>query len=102
MEHNYVRNDTFCMLTNRYQKKGGVFHVTGNTSEGLDVGDTINYLVNERYDVLGVTEITERRDDKSFPVGNGLWYSCVCKTVPNPDEALVARLKEADAKKLKA
>jgi hypothetical protein len=99
MEHNYVRSETFCMLTNRYEKKDGTFHVTGNTSEGLDVGDTINYIVNGRFDVLGVDVITERRDDKYFPKGNGLWYSCICGVVPHSDEELVKKLKEAEAKK---
>jgi hypothetical protein len=101
MEHNYVRSDTFCMLTTRYQKKDGTFHVTGNTSEGLDVGDTINYIVNDKFDVLGVKEVTERRDDKSFPKGNNLWYSCVCNVVPNTNEELVKKLKDEKAKQPK-
>jgi hypothetical protein len=101
MEHNYVRSDTFNMLTTRYQKKDGTFHVTGETSEGIEVGDTINYIVNAKYDVLGVSKITERRDSKSFPVGNNLHYECICKVVPNTDEELVKKLKEAEARNKK-
>jgi 2,3-bisphosphoglycerate-independent phosphoglycerate mutase len=89
------------MLTTRYDRKKGTFNVTGNTSEGLEVGDTINYLVNEKYDILEVKEVTERRDDKSFPKGNNLWYSCVCKVVPNTNEELVKKLKDAKAKEPK-
>jgi hypothetical protein len=89
------------MLTTRYQKKTGTFDVTGNTSEGLDVGDTINYIVNAKFDVLGVKEVKERRDDKSFPKGNNLWYSCVCNVVPNTNEAMVAKLKDAEARSKK-
>jgi hypothetical protein len=101
MEHNYVRSETFNMLTTRYVKKTGTFDVTGNTSEGLEVGDTINYIVNAKFDVLGVKEIKERRDDKSFPKGNGLWYSCVCNVVPNTNEEMVKKLKDAAEKAAK-
>jgi hypothetical protein len=84
MEHNYVRNDNFNMLTTKYVKKG-IFHVTGETKEPLEVGDTINYLVNEKFDLLGIEEILERRDSRDFPKGNGLFYSVNCKVVANPN-----------------
>lgn len=81
MDHNYVRNDNFNLLTIRYNK--GIYHVTGETHEPLEVGDTINYIANEKYDVLGVSEILERRDSRDFPEGNGLFYSVNCKLTAN-------------------
>jgi hypothetical protein len=84
MDHNYVRNDNFNFLTLNYDKKG-LFHVTGETKEPLDVGDTINYIVNEKFDILGVTKIKERRDSRDYPKGNGMFYSVECKLVPKPE-----------------
>jgi hypothetical protein len=77
MEHNYVRDDNFCILTIKHDKKG-MFNVSGNSKLGINVGDTINYLVNENGDTLRVDKVVERRDDKSFPKGNNLWYRVLC------------------------
>jgi hypothetical protein len=84
MEHNYVHNDEFNMLTTRYTKNG-VYHVTGETKEPLEVGDTINYILNDKFDILGVTKIVERRDNRDYPEGNGMFYSAYCKQVTNPN-----------------
>ena len=83
-EHNYVKDDNFNILTIKAEKSG-VFFVTGETNEGLEVGDTINYIVNEKFDCLGVDKILERRDSRSFPKGNNLHYECNCKVVKNPN-----------------
>jgi hypothetical protein len=84
MEHNYVRNDNFNILTMKYDKKG-FFTLTGETKDPLEVGDTVNYLVNEQFDVLGVTKVLERRDSRDFPKGNGLFYKINCGVVANPN-----------------
>ena len=84
MEHNYVRNSQFNMLTTRYVKNG-IYHITGETKEPLEIGDTINYILNEKFDILQVDKILERSDSKDFPQGNGMFYSVNCKGVTNPN-----------------
>ena len=84
MIHEYVRNDNFNFLTLNFDKKG-VYHLTGETKEPLELGDVINFYVNPKFDVLEVTKIKERRDSRDFPKGNGLFYSVECKVVPKPD-----------------
>ena len=84
MDHNYVRNDDFCILTINRDKKG-IFHVTGNVKGDISTGDTINYIVNEKYDILSVNKVLERRDDRSFPKGNNLFFSVDCIQIPRPD-----------------
>jgi len=83
MNHNYVKDDKFNILTINRDKKG-VYFVTGETYDGIEAGDTINYVVNEKMDILEVTEVTQRRDSRSFPVGNNLHYECNCKPCSNP------------------
>jgi hypothetical protein len=84
MEHNYVRNENFNILTIKCVK-GDNYFVTGETKDGISIGDTIDYIINERFDLLEVTDIKERRDSRSFPKGNNLHYECDCKVVPNPN-----------------
>jgi hypothetical protein len=84
MEHNYVQNKDFNMLTTRYVKNG-VFHVTGETKEPLAIGDTINYILNDQFDILKVDKILERRDSRDFPNGNGMFYSADCSQCANPN-----------------
>ncbi len=84
MDHNYVRSDDFCILTINRDKKS-VYRVTGNVSKDIAVGDTINYIVNEKQDILAVSKVIERRDDKSFPKGNNLFFSVDCIPTPRPE-----------------
>jgi hypothetical protein len=83
MDHNYVRDENFCILTIRREKDN--YHLTGNSKNGIKVGDTINYIVNDKLDILGVTKVLEIRDDKSFPKGNNLWFNAVCGIITNPN-----------------
>jgi hypothetical protein len=81
MDHNYVRDDDFCILTIKREK--GNYLVTGNSKKGINVGDTINYIVSNKFDILGVNKVIEQRDDKSFPKGNNLWFKVICGVIPN-------------------
>ena len=90
MEHNYVRSNGFNILTINRSKKG-VYSLTGETSEPLEIGDTVNYITNERYDILGVNLILERRDSRDFPKGNGLFYAIECTQVANPNPPMPAK-----------
>jgi len=83
MEHNYVRDDNFNILTISYDKKKGQFFLTGETRNGIEIGDSINYIINEQFDTLEVAEITQRRDSGSFPLGNNLHYECWAKALKN-------------------
>ena len=83
MDHNYVRNDDFNILTIRFNK--GVFDVTGETRESIAIGDTINYFVGDKGDVIGVNKVLERRDSKDFPKGNGMFYRVQCSQCPRPE-----------------
>ena len=84
MDHNYVRSDDFCILTINRDKKS-VYHVTGNVSNDIAIGDTINYNVGDKGDILGVSKVVERRDDRSFPKGNNLFFSVECVPTPRPE-----------------
>jgi hypothetical protein len=80
MEHNYVRNDNFNILTIKVDKDE-TFILTGETNEGITIGDTINYIVNKKFGVLRVDDIVERRDNKDFPNGNNKFYKCICTII---------------------
>lgn len=84
MDHNYVKNDEFNILTINLAK-GGVFHVTGETREPLEVDDYINYLVGDKGNILQVTNLIQRRDSKDYPKGNGLFYKIHARAVENPN-----------------
>jgi hypothetical protein len=76
MDHNYIRNDNFNILTARREKGHLIF--TGETRESLEVGDVINYAFGGFNQYSIVDKIIERRDAKAYPKGNGMWYSCEC------------------------
>lgn len=82
MDHNYVKDANFNILTIRRVKNE--YDVTGETREPLEVDDTINYISGERT-ILGIKKIVERRDSRDFPKGNGMWYHVKCVPVPIPD-----------------
>ena len=86
MNHNYIRDSKFNILTIRYESKKGVFSLTGETADGIAIGDTINYLANAEGHILEVVDIAERRDSRDFARGNNLFYSCHCKAVPNTEQ----------------
>ncbi len=76
MEHKFVKNDNFNILTAK-RSKGHLFF-TGETRDPIEVGDTIDYPFGGFNEICIVDKIIERRDSKSYPKGNGLWYSCEC------------------------
>lgn len=81
MNHNYVHDDHFNILTAKREK--GMLVFTGETRNPLEVGDTINYPFNEKQ-ICAVDKIIERRDSKSYPKGNGLYYKCECMAIDPP------------------
>lgn len=90
MLHNFVKDDKFNILTARREK--GFLIFTGETRNPLKVGDFINYPYGENF-YCRVEKINERRDSKSYPKGNGLWYSCECSGILK-DEAIKASMEE--------
>ena len=98
MDHNYVRDDNFNILTVKYDKKG-IFTLTGETHNPLTVGDTVNYIVNDKFDILGVTKVIERRDSRDYPKGNGLFYKINCNVIPRPEKPEEVK-EETKTKKL--
>jgi hypothetical protein len=97
MDHNYVRSEDFNILTRKYDPKKGTFNLSGEVKVPFAVGDTINYIVNEEFDILSVTKITERRDSRDYPKGNGYFYRAVCGVIANPNPPVK---KEEEKKKL--
>jgi len=76
MEHNFMRDENFNILTAK-REKGHLFF-TGETKLGIQEGDLINYPFGGFNEICKVDRVIERRDSKSYPKGNGLWYSCEC------------------------
>lgn len=79
MNHNYVKDENFNILTINRVKD--VYNLTGESKEPIKVNDTINYFASEKC-ILGITEIVERRDSKDYPKGNGMFYRIKCVAVP--------------------
>ena len=79
MTHNFVRNDNFNILTARREKGHLIF--TGETREPLEVGDFINYTFADGF-ACRVDKVSEGRDAKAYPKGNGMWYQVECTGVP--------------------
>jgi hypothetical protein len=79
MNHNYVHDNNFNILTAR-REKGHLFF-TGETKEPLEVGDVINYPFGGFNEFSRVDKIIERRDAKAYKKGNGYWYSCECSGI---------------------
>jgi hypothetical protein len=72
MDHNYVRNDDFNILTVNHIK-GGIVQLTGETREPLEADDYINFLIGDKGDILQVTNILERRDSKEDNLTLEIW-----------------------------
>jgi hypothetical protein len=79
------------MLTWPKLEKGGRILISGETREPLEIGDTINFLVNERYDILEVCKVIERRDSRDYPAGNNYFYRAECIPVANPNPPVVKK-----------
>lgn len=77
--HNYVRDENFNILTSRREK--GKLFFTGEAKQGIDVGDTINYIFNNQGDICEVEKVLERRDARAYPKGNGYYYEVQCKNI---------------------
>jgi hypothetical protein len=75
--HEYWHNDNFNILTARRDKKQNLIF-TGEALQGIEVGDTINYPYGRINVICQVAELTERRDAKAYPKGNGYYYEALC------------------------
>ena len=76
MNHNYVQNENFNILTMKVQD--GIFILTGESKDAIEVNDTINHIVDKEGRILRIDKITERRDSKDYPSGNELFYKVEC------------------------
>ena len=83
MEHNFMRDENFNILTTK-REKGHLFF-TGEAKQGIQEGDLINYPFGGFNEICQVDRITEKRDSKSYPKGNGYWYSCECSAFVKED-----------------
>jgi hypothetical protein len=83
MHHNYVKDEKFNILTAKREK--GFLTFTGETHDPIEVGDTINYPFGGDKMICVVDKIIERRDSKSYPKGNGLFYTCECSGISFDD-----------------
>jgi hypothetical protein len=84
MDHNYVRNDDFNILTITHLK-GGVIQLTGESKEPIEADDYVNYLIGDKGNILQVTNIIERRDSRDYPKGNKLFYKIHTRPAENPN-----------------
>jgi hypothetical protein len=76
MNHNYVRDDRFNILTAE-RKKGHLFF-SSESKDLLEVGDIVNYPFGGFGEACVVDKIIEHRDAKAYPEGNMMWYKYEC------------------------
>jgi hypothetical protein len=82
MTHNFTQDPNFNILT--LNVENGIFTLTGETRETLDIEDYVNYICNKEGWILKVNSIVERRDSKDYPKGNGMFYKIECTPAIRP------------------